>query len=155
MAQRRQRRTPAWMVWLAAALAVLAIFFFVRAGQVNQDYERLAATTPQPSPSPPPLAFRALAPLYRYGSIGPEVIALQERLYALGYYTAEIDGKYYEGTQAAVKAFQAQHGLDADGIAGEITLRVLSGPDAQPYKAPEATATPSMAPGGSYTTPAP
>ncbi|HPY95077.1 MAG TPA: peptidoglycan-binding domain-containing protein [Clostridia bacterium] len=146
-------------LWAAALiiLAALSAFFFIRAGQLDRDYRVLAATTPVPSQAPPDLAFRQLAPLYRYGSVGPEVIALQQRLSDLGYYSSEIDGKYYEGTQAAVKAFQLQHGLDADGIAGEITLKLLDSPDAEHYSPeaqPSASAAPNV-PEGSYVTPAP
>lgn len=135
-------------------LLVLAIVLAVLACQKKQEYQVLVKTTPVPSLAPPNLAYRQLAPLYRYGSSGPEVIALQQRLAQLGYYTQEIDGKYYEGTQAAVKAFQLQHNLDADGIAGEKTLAVLDSDQAQPYQTPQTTQSPSAAP-GSYTTPKP
>ena len=37
-----------------------------------------------------------------------------------------------KGTRAAVKLFQAQHGLDDDGIAGQKTLEMLYSNDAQP-----------------------
>lgn len=146
--------------WPKAAVILLlllaAIFFFVRANTLNLEYTALAAITPAPTLAPPNLAYRELAPLYRYGSVGPEVIALQERLKALGYYQAEVDGKYYEGTQAAVKVFQMQHGLDADGIAGEKTLAVLRSDQAKPYQPPSDTAAPSPTPGnqdGSYNKP--
>ena len=145
-----------WLAALAVALLLLGVFLLVRTGQVNREYDILAQTTPVPSQAPPALAFRELAPLYRYGSVGPEVIALQERLKALGYYQAEVDGKYYEGTQAAVKVFQTQHGLDADGIAGEKTLAVLRSDQAKHYQPPTDTAAPSKAPqnqDGSYNKP--
>lgn len=148
--------------WPKAAVILLlllaAIFFFVRANTLNLEYTALAAITPAPTLAPPNLAYRELAPLYRYGSVGPEVIALQERLLALGYYTGEVDGKYYEGTQAAVKNFQLQHGLDADGIAGTITLEWLNKPDAKPYDpaffAALESPSPTTTPGG-YVSPAP
>lgn len=146
-----------WLAALAVALLLLGVFLLVRTSQINREYDILAQTTPVPSQAPPDLAFRQLAPLYRYGSVGPEVIALQQRLSDLGYYSSEIDGKYYEGTQAAVKAFQLQHGLDADGIAGEITLKLLDSPDAEHYSPeaqPSASAAPNV-PEGSYVTPAP
>lgn len=146
-----------WQSVLAIALLVVGVFFLVRMGQVNRAYDALAQTTPVPTQAPPMLAFRELAPLYRYGSVGPEVIALQERLKELGYYQSEVDGKYYDGTQAAVKVFQMQHGLDADGIAGEKTLAVLRSDQAKPYQPPaEATASPGPSPtnqDGSYNRP--
>lgn len=157
MTQSRTRKPGGmWLAALAVALLLLGVFLLVRTGQVNREYDILAQTTPVPSQAPPALAFRELAPLYRYGSVGPEVIALQERLQELGYYQAEIDGKYYDGTQAAVKVFQMQHGLDADGIAGEKTLAVLRSDQAKPYQPPTDTAAPSATPSnedGSYNQP--
>ena len=44
-------------------------------------------------------------------SIGIEVKQLQQRLKDLGYYSGDVDGQYGTGTQTAVTAFQAQHGL--------------------------------------------
>lgn len=153
--QGRTRGSSRVVLLLVLALVVLIAVLLVRAGQVRREYAALLQVTPVPTMAPPTLAYRQLAPMYRFGSVGPEVIALQERLTQLGYYSAEIDGKYYEGTQAAVKAFQLQHGLDADGIAGEITLKALNSADAQPYRVPEATMTPPPAPEGAYTTPKP
>lgn len=61
------------------------------------------------------------------GMKGEDVRKLQSRLIELGYdlpiYGA--DGEYGSETVAAVKAFQVDRGLDADGIAGEKTLAAL------------------------------
>lgn len=54
------------------------------------------------------------------GSRGELVTELQEALVALGY-PVDTDGVFGPGTGAAVKKFQADHGLAADGIAGERT----------------------------------
>lgn len=155
MAQRQARKGSGLLALAAVVFLALAVFFLLRGAQLGREYERLAAVTPAPSLAPPMLAYRELAPLYRYGSVGPEVIALQERLRDLGYYNAEIDGKYYDGTQAAVRTFQLQHGLDADGVAGEKTLEVLSSADAKRFQAPAATTAPPTAKPGTYSTPAP
>ena len=64
------------------------------------------------------------------GSRGTEVTRLQTRLQELGYYTRSVDGAYGSGTIAAVKAFQAKNGLEADGIAGPLTLAILYGDSA-------------------------
>ena len=48
-------------------------------------------------------------------------LALKDR----GLYSGSIDGIYGAGTQAAVKKFQKQQGLTADGIAGPLTLKRL------------------------------
>ena len=79
------------------------------------------------------------------GASGSQVIALQKNLKELGYYNGEVDGQYGPGTAEAVRVFQAQHGLDSDGIAGEATRTRLYAQDAQtcvPTATP--TATPSL-----------
>jgi tetratricopeptide (TPR) repeat protein len=51
--------------------------------------------------------------------------AVQKRLADLGYYQGEIDGKVGPMTKAAIKAFQIDHGLETDGIAGPKTRAEL------------------------------
>ena len=63
--------------------------------------------------------------LSKNGSTGAEVKAIQETLKDRGLYSGNIDGIYGAGTQAAVKKFQKQQGLTADGIAGPLTLKRL------------------------------
>lgn len=50
---------------------------------------------------------------------------LQERLTALGYAPGPVDGLPGQKTTAAVKAFQRDHGLVADGDAGPVTQAAL------------------------------
>lgn len=66
----------------------------------------------------------------KFGSRGAEVSAIQVRLSSLGYYKGNIDGIYGSATEAAVKQFQYDNGLVADGIAGEKTLAALGIEDA-------------------------
>ncbi|MDD4080316.1 MAG: peptidoglycan-binding domain-containing protein [Eubacteriales bacterium] len=111
---------------LAALLLIGAItFILIRISAVNQAYQTLLATTEKPTLSPPILSFQATDALFRMGSIGPEVIQLQERLTALGYYQGELDGQFGRATQEAISRFQAQNGLEADGMAGSLTLARL------------------------------
>lgn len=63
--------------------------------------------------------------LSSYGSRGDEVRAIQKKLKSLGLYSGAVDGIYGKGTQNAVRAFQKQTGLKADGIAGQKTLLYL------------------------------
>lgn len=137
------RRPPILKTLVVLVFLVIIAVIFNQSEQVKKEYEVLAATTPVPSAAPPSLSYRAQAPLFRVGSIGPEVISLQQRLSELGYYTGEADGKYYEGTAGAVKNFQLQNGLDADGIAGEMTLRVLNSQEARPCDPNFVTPTPT------------
>ena len=64
------------------------------------------------------------------GDSGANVVKLQQALELLGYYSGEIDGDYGAGTVAAVKKLQKKRGMNADGIAGASTLRVLFGSSA-------------------------
>ena len=58
------------------------------------------------------------------GASGPDVLAMQTALQSLGY-TITADSKYGPATASIVKSFQRQHGLAADGIAGNKTLTLL------------------------------
>jgi hypothetical protein len=58
-------------------------------------------------------------------SVGEYVIRLQMRLRELGYFNYRATGMYYGMTQKAVKTFQEQNELSADGQAGEITYNKL------------------------------
>lgn len=55
----------------------------------------------------------------------PQIFTLQRLLKELGYYTAAIDGVFGSGTEKAVKAFQTDKKLAADGIVGPNTWNKL------------------------------
>ena len=74
------------------------------------------------------LAQTAYADLYKRGSSGARVTEIQTRLKNWGYYQGEIDGVYGSRTEAAVRWFQRQNGLSADGQAGVQTLAALGLP---------------------------
>ncbi len=61
------------------------------------------------------------------GSSGKDVSKLQQALTLLGYYNSSIDGQYGDSTTSAVKAFQKKRGMNADGIAGASTIRLIFG----------------------------
>ena len=63
---------------------------------------------------------------YRYGSTGSGVTFIQTALTKLKYYTAEITGHYGSKTEDAVKRFQKDHGLTADGVVGQTTMDKLN-----------------------------
>lgn len=63
--------------------------------------------------------------LSKYGSTGPEVTMIQERLLELGYNPGTADGIYGVQTKNAVISFQRDYGLSDDGIAGPKTLETL------------------------------
>jgi len=62
----------------------------------------------------------------RLGDSGPAVLALQQRLVALGYWLGTPDGHFGAATHHAVVAFQKAAGLRRDGAAGPVTRTALS-----------------------------
>ena len=64
--------------------------------------------------------------LLKRGSRGDEVLGLQNRLNSLGYNCGKADGIFGADTEKAVKAFQRDKGLNADGIVGDNTRTALN-----------------------------
>lgn len=62
----------------------------------------------------------------KQGSKGSEVSELQRNLTTLGYYWADITGNFGEKTKTAVKRFQEENGLSADGVAGAKTIAAIA-----------------------------
>ncbi len=83
--------------------------------------------TPEPDPVPVPVPPKEDRPTLRRGDSGPYVVLAQteliNRAYDLGSYGA--DGKFGAKTEAAVKLFQQDWGLTADGIIGPVTWQKL------------------------------
>lgn len=82
------------------------------------------------------------------GATGARVKEIQARLTDLGYYAGPISGNFLAKTQKAVKSFQTQNGLEADGIIGEQTWNALFNdptvvlPEDTPRPTPEPTPVP-------------
>ncbi len=64
----------------------------------------------------------------RPGDTGPAVIALRNRLIAMGYMPRVATARYDGVMQRAVQRFQAAHGIEADGIAGNATIAAINTP---------------------------
>ena len=62
-------------------------------------------------------------PTLSNGSSGDAVAQLQEALKELGHDPGAVDGQFGPQTEAAVKAFQQDRGIAADGVVGLITWR--------------------------------
>jgi len=80
-------------------------------------------TQPPPGPSTPPTTGPSAL---RLGATGPDVLTLQRRLEALGYWLGTPDGRFGSSTEHAVTALQKIAGLRRDGVAGPATLRALT-----------------------------
>nr|WP_230415437.1 spore cortex-lytic enzyme [Paenibacillus allorhizosphaerae] len=74
--------------------------------------------------APPDHASAAAATL-KQGSASGDVWDVQYRLKVLGYYEQPLDGKYGANTTSAVRRFQQNYGLPADGIVGDRTWAML------------------------------
>ena len=130
--------------------------YSVKPGGINPDNMR-NYVTPTPSPAPvydsynPPEKKRQMV----IGSKGEDVYWVQMRLKELGYYTGTVTGEYRGGTQNAIKKYQRDKGLQADGIAGTNTLSYLyndakNQPTPTPPPTPTPTATPVPTPTATY-----
>ena len=73
------------------------------------------------SGSTPPLPLEQM----KKNSSGEAVWYLQSKLKELGYYTGTVTGTYLNGTVNAVKAFQKDAGMKADGVASVKMLEAL------------------------------
>lgn len=107
-----------------AGKATYAILFSDSAKKANE-----SSTTTKPST--PNNSYEIPTRTLRRNDTGDDVANLQKRLKELGYYTSLVDGSYGNGTVAAVTAFQQQHGLTADGVAGSRTYAILFSSKAQ------------------------
>ena len=69
----------------------------------------------------------SLAAVLQQGDRGAQVEQVQELLIARGLLDGKADGVYGEATVEAIRKFQESMGLDADGICGDQTFKLLSG----------------------------
>lgn len=77
--------------------------------------------------------------ILKRGSKGEAVKELQELLNAAGYDCGKADGVFGAKTETAVRAFQTDHNLTVDGIAGDATIQALksgSQPSEEPSQEP-------------------
>ena len=149
MKARIKLSTPICLLLLAAGVAV-SLYTAPRTMDAKKALEQELKPTPtvdvrsmqvvtvDPHVTPAPTAV-----LLRVGVRNDLVTRLQIRLKELKYYSGEIDGQYGPGTEEAVIRFQTQHGLKADGIAGEETLNRAYDDEAEVFKP---TPTPSPTP---------
>ena len=62
------------------------------------------------------------------GDTGPAVIALRDRLVAMGYLPRSATAAFDMDVEQAVQKFQSNHGLEVDGVAGDGTIAELNKP---------------------------
>ena len=66
---------------------------------------------------------------YHQGDQGQEIAAIQTQLNTLGYNVGSPDGDFGQATATAIKKFQQDRGLEADGVIGMETYRGIMGRD--------------------------
>lgn len=71
---------------------------------------------------------------FQRGDDGQEVLAIQKRLAELNYTITNIDGDFGPETETAIKRFQADKGLEVDGIVGAETYRTLMNKEMPPNR---------------------
>lgn len=71
---------------------------------------------------------------FERGDEGQEVMAIQKRLVELNYSIGTIDGEFGPATEAAVKSFQSDRGLEVDGIIGAATYKALMNKEIPPNR---------------------
>jgi hypothetical protein len=109
---------------VAAWAFVMAVFLILVAATTSRG-ESGGAAIPQPAAQPAPgpdatttqLGERELSE----GSEGPDVRTLQSILEARSYGPLEVTGRFDAATAAAVRRFQREAGLQADGVVGPQT----------------------------------
>ena len=99
-----------------------------RGTKAQQIYQRCAGTTPAVVPVEPsaPAKTEFWPPrMICKGMKGADVSVLQAILIARGYSVLSISGVFDDSTDKAVRAYQKDHGLAVDGIAGNNTWRSI------------------------------
>ncbi len=113
--------------------AAFANEFYMMLGGMTVPEQGTATTIPQSPSVTAPFTQGSLEAeeiywpprVLAYGMAGPDVVALQGLLIAHDY-AAGITGTFDNATKIKVMAFQAEHGLIGDGIAGPLTWAALT-----------------------------
>ncbi len=131
----------------------IQVSFNGKTGYVSPEYVSLIPGTenaPAVSPAPTAVPSATAAPdnggVLKKGDRGDEVRELQRKLIQLGYLSGSADGIYGNDTVSAVKAFQKNMGLTADGEAGASTLAALNSAASTPIPTAAPTPVPTQAP---------
>lgn len=91
----------------------------------NKDIEELFEWVPVGTPVRIEGQTLRMQRTLKYESLGADVVQLQNKLKELGYLEGRADGFFNRDTEQAVKRFQHDRGLKADGIVNTKTLNLL------------------------------
>ncbi|MBX5436803.1 MAG: L,D-transpeptidase family protein [Alicyclobacillaceae bacterium] len=84
-------------------------------------YEWVRVGTPVVVEGDPLAGMRRLAA----GDVGADVRVVQDRLWRFGYFNGPRNGRFGTRTDKAMRAFEADHGLQVDGVVGLADYRAL------------------------------
>jgi hypothetical protein len=119
------------LVALVAGISILLLAILVIVFSGDDEEPEAPATTTQAETgtatgqeTEPSLQLQAGDPLSE-GDSGPRVRRLQRALASLGY-DVTADGQFGPGTSTAVRSFQEEAGLDADGVVGASTVSAIN-----------------------------
>ena len=138
-----------------AVLCIALVAVLIGLTQVLPQVQEELRTTPSPTPLTgnvmavtvdPSVTATPAFNVLKNGSSGEAVSQLQQRLKELGYYSGTVDGQFGNGTRTAVKLFQEQNGLEADGVFGANTSAALYADTAKPCVTPTPSPTPTPTP---------
>ena len=94
---------------------------------------------PPAKPAATKPAASAVKVFWRNGDTGKFVEDIQRKLHLLGYTSVgDIDAKFGDATEDAVKLLQARYGLVADGVVGPATIKALNDAKRSDYRDPPA-----------------
>ena len=115
-----------WVVEQGYQLVTLNEMFGYPANETSE------LTTPIEEHVIPPLEpYEVVYVTLKNRSFSWEAYLLQEKLIEMGYLTGEPDGEYGDGSEAAVKAYQKDHGLEQTGVVDpDLARTIIEGADA-------------------------
>jgi len=102
---------------IGVSLTVLAMLLVTGAVTAQAQVSRTSSTN---------IATQTRTSLYWGSSQTSEITDLQQKLKNIGYYTGTADGSFGRSTYEAVRKFQLDNRLVADGIAGSATVAALA-----------------------------
>lgn len=122
----------------------------VRDGVAGEDTQAILYASSALTPTPAPTATPAPAPgslstsdTLREGQESESVRVMQQMLIDLGYLSGQADGKFGYQTAQALRRFQRENKLTADGVAGSATIAALNGTIISSVTTTPAVATPT------------
>jgi N-acetylmuramoyl-L-alanine amidase len=121
-------RRHRWRLSIGVTVLIALGGLLVAANPASATDTGVSGRVPAMVAAQPEYLAATVRPVLRWGSWGPAVTYLQQRLVSLRYDVGPIDGSFGSQTYHAVVAFQKVNNLTRDGIVGPITWAALDRP---------------------------